>query len=122
MTLWRVAYAIVPTAEVGICKEGEIQKDTRPASGGQVSAVEACCREKEAALRRETRGQTQKDRPRISGECLCPAQQLLGIVHVAVIDLLICNEMGKDAGVFASCAGDHHQQGGILDLIDPAGA
>ena len=66
MTLWRVAYAIVPTAEVGICKEGEIQKDARPASEGQASAVKACCREKEAALRRETRGQTQKDRPHIS--------------------------------------------------------
>ena len=66
MTLWRVAFAIVPTVEVGICKEGEIQTDARPASGGQAYAVKACCREKEAALRRETRGQTQKDRPRIS--------------------------------------------------------
>ena len=51
---------------MGICKEGEIQKDARSASGGQASAVKACCREKEEALRRETWGQTQKDRPHVS--------------------------------------------------------
>lgn len=50
-----------------------------------------------------------------------PAEHLVGVVHVAVVDLLIGDEVGENAGLLAGHAGDHHLQDGVLDLVDAAG-
>ena len=49
-------------------------------------------------------------------------EHFVSIVYVAVIDLLICDKVGEDAGFQAGHAGDHHQKSCVLNLIDPAGA
>ena len=39
-----------------------------------------------------------------------------------VVYLLISDKMGEYTRFFSGCFRDHHEQGGVLDLIDPAGA
>ena len=52
----------------------------------------------------------------------CAAQHFLRVVHVAVIDLLVGDEMCEDAGFISRHFRDHHKKRRVLDLVDTARA
>ena len=50
------------------------------------------------------------------------SQHLLRVVHVAVVDLLVGDEVREHAGLVTCYPRDHHKERRVLDLVDAAGS